>query len=138
MADTPRVFLTLGVRPCGAFSQDLDVDGGLGDNPRKSLPDVKPCVCMLPIPPLDFVMVLKSNFIQMSSATHQKREISICKMMLDSNAHLYGVPPPDGDGTNICTLSSLVMVMILPVSGLFELAPKPPVLVIIEPDSSTA
>ena len=59
-------------------------------------------------------------------------------MMLYSNAHLYGVPPPDGDGTNICTLSSLVMVMILPVSGLFELAPKPPALVIVEPDSSTA
>ena len=64
MADTPRVFLTLGVRPCGAVSQDLDVDGGLGDNPRKSLPDIKPCVCMLPTPPLDFVMVLKSNIIQ--------------------------------------------------------------------------
>ena len=63
VADTPRVCLTLGVRPCGAFSQDLDVDGGLGDNPRKSLPDIKPCVCMLPTPPLDFVMVLKSNYI---------------------------------------------------------------------------
>lgn len=28
----------------------------------------------------------------------------------------YGVPPPDGDGTNIWTRSSLVMVMMLPVS----------------------
>ena len=141
MADTPRVFLTLGVRPCGAVSQDLDVDGGLGDNPRKSLPDIKPCVCMLPTPPLDFVMVLKSNFIQITIIylfLIFKTKMLICKMMLDSNAHLYGVPPPEGDGTNICTLSSLVMVMILPVSGLFELAPKPPVLVIIEPDSSTA
>ena len=72
VADTPRVFLTLGVRPCGAFSQDLDVDGGLGDNPRKSLPDIKPCVCMLPTPPLDFVMVLKSNFIQMILATKKE------------------------------------------------------------------
>ena len=69
VAETPRVFLTLGVRPCGAVSQDLDVDGGLGDNPRKSLPDIKPCVCMLPTPPLDFVMVLKSNFIQMILAS---------------------------------------------------------------------
>ena len=138
MADTPRVFLTLGVRPCGAVSQDLDVDGGLGDNPRKSLPDIKPCACMLPTPPLDFVMVLKSNIIQTILAHANYVQLLICKMMLDSNAHLYGVPPPDGDGTNICTLSSLVMVMILPVSGLFELAPKPPVLVIIEPDSSTA
>ena len=82
VADTPRVFLTLGVRPCGAFSQDLDVDGGLGDNPRKSLPDIKPCVCMLPTPPLDFVMVLKSNFIQMILATRQKRKMLILILML--------------------------------------------------------